>query len=121
MSTIAVISRFLTYAAFGTIGTLAHTFFSSLLKQKFNPDLLPKTDVHLNWALAEIKGSDVRSKLRASSRRQRSHAVGFLDSFLDILERHQIRLIGKVMVKGIGLLGCKCRSFDLHAKIQGYG
>jgi hypothetical protein len=56
----------------------------------------------LDWVLAEIKGADVRRAARASGRRRRRHAIGFLDQFLSILEHHDLKIVGRVWVKEIG-------------------
>jgi hypothetical protein len=76
------------------------------LKRRFYPGaLLPngRQPIRtLDWVLAEVKGSDVRRAARLASRRSRRHAIGFLDQFIRLLDRHNIRIIGRLWVKGIG-------------------
>ena len=50
----------------------------------------------------EIKGADLRSSLRSSSRNIRRHAFGYLDRTLDILDRHNVRIVGRIWVKAAG-------------------
>jgi hypothetical protein len=54
---------------------------------------------HLAHILAEIKGASVRTSLRSASRSDRRHAVGFLGQVVALLERHHVRLIGRVWIK----------------------
>lgn len=72
------------------------------LKHKFYPELVSGGKLFLDRMLAEIKGSEIRKHVRGSSRRRRRHALGFLDSLLDLLESHEIEIIGRVWVKEIG-------------------
>ena len=75
------------------------------LKKRFFPGLTlngatPAT--RLEWVLPEIKGASLRSSILSAGRNQRRHTLGFLDRILDLLERYQIRLTGRLIVKGIG-------------------
>jgi hypothetical protein len=72
------------------------------LKQRFFPGKLPVTAEFLEWVLAEIKGSEIRKRSRSTSHRNRSHAYSFLNEFLSLIERHAVKIIGRVWVKGIG-------------------
>ena len=56
---------------------------------------------YLNRILREIKGSELRKKAADTSRRERRHAFGFLDGVVFLLEKYQVRLIGRVWIKGI--------------------
>ena len=51
----------------------------------------------------EIKGADVRKNLRAGNRNWRRAAMGLVDSLLDILERHDARVLARVWIKEEGL------------------
>lgn len=72
------------------------------LKQRFFPALMPAGSPLLDWILGEVKGVDVRRSIASNNHRERRGAVGFLDKIVDLLERHNIRLIGRVWIKGIG-------------------
>ena len=72
------------------------------LKVRFFPSLGAGTGHFLDRVLGEVKGADLRKQVCAPSRRLRRQAVGFLDSFVALLEKRQVRLVGRVWVKGIG-------------------
>jgi hypothetical protein len=50
----------------------------------------------------EVKGSDLRALLRSSSRRDRRHVIGYLDRVIQVLNIHNIRLVGRVWIKPVG-------------------
>jgi len=72
------------------------------LKQRFFPGLLPATAKFLDWAKAEIKGAELRKQTRDGNRDERRAALVFKDAFLDTVERHEPRLLGRLYVKGPG-------------------
>jgi hypothetical protein len=72
------------------------------LKQRFFPGKLSITAEFLEWILVEIKGSEIRKQARSISHRKRSNAFMFLDKFITLLESHQIKIIGRIWIKGIG-------------------
>jgi hypothetical protein len=80
---------------------LAITYDYLRLKARFFPGKVKGGRHLLDYVLAEVKGSDVRSLARASSRDQRRHCLGFLDQVVDVLERYGIRIIGRVWVKEV--------------------
>jgi len=69
------------------------------LKQSFNPNALPMGSRRLDWIREEIKGTDLRKEIGDNSRRKRRHAIGFLDKALELVERHGMRVVGRVFVK----------------------
>lgn len=71
------------------------------LKQTFFPGQIPKTGHYLD-SMAEIKGADLRRNLRAGPRKVVRQTIGFLDHFVDLLERQHARIVGRVWIKGIG-------------------
>jgi Protein of unknown function (DUF3800) len=71
------------------------------IKAKFFPNLATKH--YLDAVLAEVKGADLRRQAVAPSKRQSRHALGFLDKYIDLLEQYDVRIIGRVLVKGIGV------------------
>lgn len=52
--------------------------------------------------MPEIKGSDLRSRIRNSGRDTRRHTIGFMLKSMDLLADCNARLISKILVKGIG-------------------
>lgn len=72
------------------------------LKQRFFPGKLSPTADFLQWVLAEIKGNEIRKRARSGSHRERSHAFSFLDAFLGLAEKYNLKIIGRLWVKGIG-------------------
>ena len=58
----------------------------------------------LDRILPEIKGADLRKNATRGNARQRLHAIGFLDRILGLLQRHDVRLVAHIWVKGIGML-----------------
>lgn len=81
--------------------THLHTFTLDFLnlKERFFPAFMAGCRP-LGMILKEIKGSDVRKSIR-SRRRERRQAVGFLDSILELLERHDVKLVGRVLIKRV--------------------
>lgn len=57
---------------------------------------------YLDSILHEVKGSELRRKVATGGRRQRRHAVGFLDGVMRIVEAHGMRIFGRVLIKGLG-------------------
>lgn len=75
------------------------------LKKRFNPSLT-KAGVKLSEVVAfEIKGSNLRSDMRSTSRRRRRSAFAILDAVLDLMERHNVVVLGDVHIKGQKALG----------------
>jgi len=72
------------------------------LNDRFFPNLRLPTADFLDWIMGEIKGGELRKHIRQGSRDQRRHALGFMDKFLGLLERHEARLLGRIYVKPIG-------------------
>ncbi len=70
-------------------------------KMAFFPQKSP-SGKFLDQILAEVKGHELRTSLRSAARNDRRHAKGYLDRVMRILTRHNIRLIGRVWVKGVG-------------------
>lgn len=72
------------------------------LKRRFFPGLSPTSRLFLDWMLVEVKGADMRRDAALGSRRERRHTVGFLDKFLELLEKHDVRIVGRLWIKEIG-------------------
>jgi Protein of unknown function (DUF3800) len=72
------------------------------LKMRFYPRLMGDTGHMLDKIKAEIKGADVRRAVRLPHKKVRRHALGFIDGFMDLLEKYECRIVGRVWVKGIG-------------------
>ena len=82
------------------LGDLTHGFLN--LKRRFFPGLPYPSARPLDRILPEIKGAEIRRNATRGARRQREHAIGFLDRILGLLRRHDVRLAGRIWVKGIG-------------------
>jgi hypothetical protein len=71
------------------------------VKARFYPDRAASGH-QLDGILAEVKGADVRSALRASDRGAQRRAIGYLESTVRLLESNHARLVGRVWVKAPG-------------------
>jgi hypothetical protein len=69
------------------------------LKKEFRPHLASDKTRLSEVIRTEVKGSDLRADIRASSRRRRRAAFGFIDSVLELLEGSNCTVIGEVIVK----------------------
>lgn len=67
------------------------------LKRRFYPGL--QTVRNLDLVLSEVKGSELRKRVRSQIRAQRRHSVGVLDSTVRLIERYDLRLLGRVWIK----------------------
>ena len=72
------------------------------LKHRYFPGLPYRSNWHLDRIPPEIKGADIRSNATRGSARQRIHAIGFLDRILGLLRHHDVRMVARIWVKGIG-------------------
>ncbi|MGW0790918.1 DUF3800 domain-containing protein [Streptomyces sp. NPDC002911] len=72
------------------------------VKKHYRPQL--QHVMHLSELIQhEIKGSDVRKNLRAGNHNWHRAAMELISSLLDILERHDARLLARVWIKEEGL------------------
>ena len=67
------------------------------LKRRFYPGL--RTVRNLDLVLSEVKGSELRKRVRSQSREKRRHSIGVLNSAVDLIERYDLRLLGRVWIK----------------------
>jgi hypothetical protein len=72
------------------------------LKSQWFPGLPYPSANHLDKIIPEIKGSEVRRSATRGNRNQRRHAIGFLDHILRMLQAHDVRLLARVWIKGLG-------------------
>jgi hypothetical protein len=72
------------------------------LKNCFFPGLKAPNAEFLDWIAVEIKGADLRRRIRESRRDPRRQSLGFMDKFLDLLDAHGARLLARLYVKPIG-------------------
>lgn len=79
-----------------SLPTLTDDFLK--VKARFYPGKV-KAALHLDYVLAEVKGSDLRAAVRSSSRDKRRQAIGFLDQIIALLAAHDAAIIGRVWVK----------------------
>jgi uncharacterized protein DUF3800 len=68
------------------------------LKSKYFPNLTRNT-LNLDRVLVEIKGSDIRKNVRSNSRNTRRHSLRFLNELLDLVEKYNGKIIGRVLIK----------------------
>jgi hypothetical protein len=73
------------------------------LKQSHFPALAPVQTTHMGWILPEIKGSDLRRDACSGSRNLRRHSFRVLEKTLEILEKADAKLAGRIWVKGVGV------------------
>lgn len=67
-----------------------------LMNRRFFPGRASK---HLDYVLMEIKGASLRKQARSTSRRKRRHANQVLGGVVELLARHDVRLLGRVWIK----------------------
>lgn len=72
------------------------------LKSRWFPGLPYPSANHLDKIIPEIKGSEVRRNAIRGTRNVARHAVGFLDHLLKMLEAHNVKLLARVWIKGLG-------------------
>lgn len=74
-----------------------------VLKQRFFPNLLAASALYHDWMAAEIKGADIRKKVRSTNRNERRFSYTLIDSALKILETHKAMLMARVYIKPVGI------------------
>jgi hypothetical protein len=80
---------------------LTHEFLT--LKRSQYPGLRPPGATRLSWMLEEVKGSDLRRAMRTDApRRNRRHTIHFLDKVVTLLEDYEVKIFGRIWIKGIG-------------------
>ena len=76
---------------------LTHDFIK--LKHRFYPGLNYPTDKYLDRIIPEIKGADLRRNAMRGCRRNKRHAIGFMDRIIDLLFKYDVRSVGRIWVK----------------------
>ncbi len=71
------------------------------IKQRFYNRLVHNSSRHLDKILKEIKGSEIRKQIRIGGRKKIRHAFGVIDSILALLEKYNVKIIGKVLIKSV--------------------
>lgn len=71
------------------------------VKEKYYPIGSTGPTTYLGGILKETKGSELRKLACAPARNQRRHTFGYLDRLFEICEEADIKIIGRVWVKGI--------------------
>jgi hypothetical protein len=66
------------------------------------PPVMQTPPYFLDWVLPEVGGCDIRVSLRHANRNPRRHGIGFLDRFVDFLDNHGAKVMGRILVKQIG-------------------
>lgn len=78
---------------------ITHDFLN--LKQRWFPGLNYPSNNHLDRIIPEIKGAVLRRSVTRQGRNQRRQAIGFLDSLMQILVHHDVKLLARVWIKGL--------------------
>ena len=67
------------------------------LKRRFYPGL--RAVRNLDLVLSEVKGSELRRRVRSQTKAKRRHSIGVLESTVRLIEQYDLRLLGRVWVK----------------------
>lgn len=70
------------------------------IKMKFFPNLTASR-FHPHWGLREIKGSNLAKTIRKNSKREKRQTIGFLDHTLKLLEKNEVKIVGRIWIKEI--------------------
>ena len=71
------------------------------LKKRFYPGELPSNSKFMDWVKLEIKGKDLRKSIRTGGRNEKRHALNVMGSTLKLLEDYNVKIVGRLYVKGI--------------------
>ena len=58
-----------------------------------------KVSQHLDYVLMELKGASLRKQARSQSHRERRHSTQVLNEVVDLIERHDVHLLGRIWIK----------------------
>ncbi len=72
------------------------------LKEQFFPGMQPQSGEFLDWIKVEIKGAELRRQIREGGRDKRRHSLGVMEKLISLFEKYNVRIVGKLFVKGIG-------------------
>jgi hypothetical protein len=89
------------FVAVASLADLTDSFLT--LKYRYFPGLPYRSARHLDRILPEIKGAEIRRNATRGNARQRLHAVGFLDRLIGLLRHHDVKLVARIWIKGVGL------------------
>lgn len=70
------------------------------LKERFFPSYMAGC-YPIGRILLEIKGSDVRRTIRSGRKKEARQAIGFLDKILELLERYEVKIVARILVKRV--------------------
>ncbi len=79
---------------------ITHEFLT--LKREFNPNYAQNLNHDLDLILYEIKGSNIRSDIKSSSRNKSRRSIGLIDKTLRILEKYECKLLARGFIKEPG-------------------
>jgi hypothetical protein len=80
---------------------LTHDFLR--IKNRFFPGFFNATAPFLDSILVEIKGNELRKALREGNTRRWQQSIGFLDACLNLIQRNNISLLGRSLIKNPGM------------------
>ena len=89
------------FVAVASLADLTDSFLT--LKYRYFPGLPYRSTRHLDRILPEIKGAEIRRNATRGNARQRLHAIGFLDRLIGLLRHHDVKLVARIWIKGVGL------------------
>lgn len=83
------------------------------MKKRYRPT--EGTDL-LDYILIEIKGAALRSRIRSGGHRSQRYALGVLDRVVSLVEKYDIRLVGRIWVKEVDKRLCPRASYTLSIR-----
>jgi hypothetical protein len=110
---------------------LTHDFLNA--KYRFFPGLCRGSLNYLDRIIPEVKGADLRRNITRGSHAQQRQVIGFLDHIFDIVEQHDVKLVARIWIKGLGQpfvgrsvytssIQSLCTYFDHHlAQVPDFG
>ncbi len=73
------------------------------IKTRFFPHYFSKIGHRINAITVEIKGTDIRRSIRGGTRREKTHAIGYIDACMSLLQQYDVKLYGRALVKQDGM------------------
>lgn len=70
------------------------------IKKKFFPSLLNNKNFH-EACLLEIKGGDIRHKIRTGGRDKIRHSIGFINDVMTMLKKYDCKIVASIFIKEI--------------------
>jgi hypothetical protein len=71
------------------------------LNQRMFPGAAPPGCTRLGRILYEIKGAELRKNIGRGTDNQRRHSIHYVDEVISLMNKHDIRVIARIWIKGI--------------------